>query len=235
MTSLFCTALLATVALGLLPLRESFVFRPQTRFYARRRISKHLQVPVDSVDCDINNGNAHDGNRRDTLSRAFQLTLVFAFLPTRTIANAAVMDPSTNSNVFKEGKALTEEEAVIRLREGRKSAQYLLDHYDQICERGGDEVRRYAGTVGTSSGLFGIGKVMTALADRADDFVEYTELSNEVLKSLQQVDGSAYMAIFVTTSTSQTPPSKYFADAKIEVKRAIKALDDLAALIDVQL
>ena len=145
------------------------------------------------------------------------------------------MDPSTNSNVFKEGKALTEEEAVIRLREGRKSAQYLLDHYDQICERGGDEVRRYAGTVGTSSGLFGIGKVMTALADRADDFVEYTELSNEVLKSLQQVDGSAYMAIFVTTSTSQTPPSKYFADAKIEVKRAIKALDDLAALIDVQL
>lgn len=135
------------------------------------------------------------------------------------------------ANAAAESNKLTQDEAIARLQAGRQSAQYLLDHYDEICNIGGDNVRRYVGTVGTSSGLFGIGKVMAALADNADDFVEYTELSDEVLKSIQQVDGSAYMAIFVTSSTSQTPPSKYFGDAKIELKRCIKALDELAALI----
>lgn len=168
-----------------------------------------------------------------------QLPLLVSLLPittptTLTAANAAVMDPQLNS-VFKEGKQLSMAEAEARLKEGRKSIQYLLDHYDEISQGGGDNVRRYLGTVGTTSGMFGIGKVMTVLSDKADDFVEYTELSNEVIKSINQADGSAYMAIFVTTSTSQTPPSKYFGDAKIEIKRCIKALDELAALIDVKL
>jgi len=142
------------------------------------------------------------------------------------------MDVETT--VFKVGQPLTMEEALERLKEGRKSAQYLLDNYDEISQGGGDNVRRYLGTVGVTSGLFGISKVMSTLSERADDFVEYTELSNEVLKSIQQADGSAYMAIFVTTSTSQTPPSKYFEDSKIELKRCIKALDELATLIDVK-
>lgn len=146
--------------------------------------------------------------------------------------DAVVMD--SKQAVFKVGQTLSTEEAIERLKEGRKSAQYLFDHYDEIAEVGGDNVRRYLGTVGTSSGLFGIGKVMSTLADGSEDFVEYTEISDEVLKSIQQADGSAYMAIFVTTSTSQTPPSKYFGDAKIELKRCIKALDELAALVDVK-
>ena len=146
-------------------------------------------------------------------------------------ANAVVME--NTQTVFKVGKSLTVEEALERLKEGRKSAQFLLENYDTICQGGGDNVRRYLGTVGITSGLFGIGKVMSSLAERADDFVEYTEVSDEVLKSIQQADGSAYMAIFVATSTSQTPPSKYFEDAKIELQRCIKALDELALLIDV--
>ena len=134
----------------------------------------------------------------------------------------------------KAGKQLTPEEAEELFREGRKSLQYLLDHYDEICEGGGDNVRRYLGTVGTSSGLFGISKVMRALSERADDIVEYTETMNEVDKCIQQADGSAYMAIFVTTSSSSTPPAKYFADAKIEIKRCAEAMDQLAAMVDLK-
>jgi len=188
-------------------------------------------------DCEFDD----DGRRQIFRQVATHLSLplvisLLPFTPTTltTAAHAAVMDPKQNF-VFKEGKQLSMSEAESRLKEGRKSIQYLLDHYDEICQGGGDNVRRYLGTVGTSSGMFGIQKVMNVLSDKADDFVEYTELSNEVIKSINQADGSAYMAIFVTTSTSQTPPSKYFGDAKIEIKRCIKALDELAALIDVKL
>jgi len=40
----------------------------------------------------------------------------------------------------------------------------------------------------------------------------------EIEQCIEQADGSAYMAIFVTTSTSYTPLAKYLADAKIEAK-----------------
>ena len=43
------------------------------------------------------------------------------------------------------------------------------------------------------------------------------------------------MAIFVTTSTSYTPPEKYFKDAKIEIERCAKNMDELAAMIDLKL
>ena len=137
-------------------------------------------------------------------------------------------------NPFEKVGKLTIREAEDRLRLARKSAQYLLDNYDEICEGGGDNVRRYLGTVGTTSGLFGIQKVLKTLAEKADDVVEYTETSAEVEKCIQQADGSAYMAIFVTTSTSYTPPAKYFGDAKVEIKRLIIALDQLAELVGVK-
>lgn len=80
------------------------------------------------------------------------------------------MDPTQN----KVGtlKNLSPEEAEQRFRDGRESVDYLLKNYDEICEGGGDNVRRYLGTVGTSSGLFGIQKAMKTLAERADDIVE---------------------------------------------------------------
>jgi len=58
-----------------------------------------------------------------------------------------------------------------------------------------------------------------------------TELSREIETTIQQADGSAYMAIFVTTSTSYTPPEKYFSDAKIEIERCAKSMDELASMI----
>jgi len=91
-------------------------------------------------------------------------------IPTTNNANAVVLD---NSQI-KVGtlKELTPEEAEQRFREGRETLDYLLTNYKQICDVGGDNVRRYLGTVGTSSGLFGIKKAMKTLSDRADDIVE---------------------------------------------------------------
>ena len=67
---------------------------------------------------------------------------------------------------------LSRDEAIQRFQSGRQSVQYLLDHYDEICEGGGDNVRRYLGTVGISSGLFGIGKALKVLGEDVEDIVE---------------------------------------------------------------
>lgn len=68
-------------------------------------------------------------------------------------------------------KDLTQEEAEQRFRDGRKSLDFLINNYKEICDVH-HHVRRYLGTVGTSSGLFGISKAMKALSERADDIVE---------------------------------------------------------------
>ena len=83
-------------------------------------------------------------------------------IPINNNANAVVLD---NSQI-KVGtlKDLTPEEAEQRFRE--------VSQYPEVCDGGGDNVRRYLGTVGTSSGLFGIKKAMKTLSDRADDIVE---------------------------------------------------------------
>jgi len=146
-------------------------------------------------------------------------------------ANAVM---SVDQDVFKTGQSLSTDEAKSRFKEGRKSLKYLLDNYDKVVEGGGDNVRRYLGTVGTTSGLWGIGKVMRSLQDEADDIVDYTETMQEVEASIRGADSAAYMAIFVTTSSSGTPPAKYFSDAKIEANRALKAMDELAAQINLK-
>ena len=187
-------------------------------------------------------------NRRAFLERQMNNLVVSSFgistvggvlsSSSSSVANAVVLDNTTSSSsgmMFEIGKELTEEQAIKRLKGGMESLQYLLEHYDEICEGGGDNVRRYLGTVGTTSGLFGISKVLKRLSDRADDIVEYTETATEIEKCIQQADGSAYMAIFVTTSTSYTPPSKYFADAKIEIKRCIRSMNDLYTLINLDI
>ena len=147
------------------------------------------------------------------------------------VANAAM---KSDQKVFEVGKDLTLDEAKARFKEGQESLDYLLKNYDEICEGGGDNVRRYLGTVGTTSGLYGIAKVMKILQAEADDIVEYTEIMNEVNSALVGADGSAYMAIFTGTSTSGVPESKYYADAKIEIKRAIASMQELAKQVNIR-
>lgn len=80
--------------------------------------------------------------------------------------------------------------------------------------------------------MWGVGKVMRSLQDEAEDIVDYTETMQEVEASIRGADSAAYMAIFVTTSSSGTPPAKYFEDARIEASRALKAMNELATQID---
>lgn len=61
-----------------------------------------------------------------------------------------------------------------------------------------------------------------------------TELATEVEKTIQQADGSAYMAIFVSTSSSSTPPTRYFKDARVEIERCAKTMDEIANMIDLK-
>lgn len=166
-------------------------------------------------------------NRR----RLFEIPFQLAFL------TQIQSQPSDAVQGEKGVSSLKIEEAETKFREGYKTITYLLDNYDEICEGGGDNVRRYLGTIVSNppSGLVGIGKVMKSLEDRADDFIEFTETSDEVIKSINQADGSAYMAIFVTTSTSYTPPKKYFDDGKIEVKRCKKSMEQIAAMVGIEL
>lgn len=133
---------------------------------------------------------------------------------------------------FTPGARLPKDQAIQRFQQGRDSLRYLIDHFDEVQQGGGDNVRRYLGTVGTTSGLYGISKVMRSLQDEAEvDLVEFAEAMTEIEQSIQQADGSAYMAIFVTTSTSGVPPEKYFKDALTEAKRAAKSMEEMAAML----
>lgn len=135
-------------------------------------------------------------------------------------------------NAFDFSKPLTQEAAYERFALGQESIEYLLENYDKIVSNGGgDNVRRYLGTVGTSSGLWGMSKVLSALKDEAEDVVAFTEAKAEFESAIVAADGAAYMAIFVVTSSSSTPPGKYFADAKREVVVAKKYLQEIADLI----
>jgi hypothetical protein len=209
--------------------RSGLAFAPSVQHRSNNQADERTTF---TIKCAPESHTMHDGNcsRRSFLGSAVTLA---GFLVANPSTSQAVMDPSKNTKGTL--KNLSMEEAEERFRAGRASVDYLLNNYDQICEGGGDNVRRYLGTVGTQSGLFGISKAMKTLADKADDIVEYTELSREIEQCIEQADGSAYMAIFVTSSTSYTPPEKYFADAKIEVKRLAKAMDDLAAILGISL
>ncbi|GKZ00052.1 hypothetical protein MPSEU_000958600 [Mayamaea pseudoterrestris] len=140
---------------------------------------------------------------------------------------------STLETPFTPGELLTVDQALERFQKGRESLNYLIQHYAEVqANGGGDNIRRYLGTVGTSSGLYGISKVMRSLQHAADvDLVEFTECMTEIEQAIQQADGSAYMAIFVTTSTSGVSPEKYYGDALIEAKRAARSMDEMAALL----
>lgn len=150
------------------------------------------------------------------------------------VAKAAMLN---SQKVFEVGKDLTVEQAMERFQEGKASLQYLLDHYDEICAAGGDNVRRYLGTVGLTSGLYGISKVLKVLKDQStsiDDIIEFSELSEELIAAINQADGSAYMAIFTTSSTSGVPPQRYFDDAKTEVKQAMKTMNELSTQLGIK-
>ena len=142
----------------------------------------------------------------------------------------AVMDSSQdNAKVFKAGIALGKEAAIERFKLGRKDLKYLLDNYSSITPDGGDGVRRYLGTVGVSSGLYGITKVLKELQDEAEDIVEYTESMNDFNAYLSAADTACYSANFVEFSAAKTKPEKFLDDAKMDAEMMLKNMNKMAA------
>lgn len=136
-----------------------------------------------------------------------------------------------NQNVFKVGESLSITEAKSRFEEGRRSLDNLIQNYDEIARGGGDNVRRYLGTVGTTSGLYGIQKVMRALQEEADDIVEFTENMTDFEYYLSAADTAVYSANFVEYSAAKTKPEKFFADAKKDAEQMKVYMDRMAATL----
>ena len=109
--------------------------------------------------------------RRNFLNMATCTTLAAAtwavVLPSSSSskrAQAVMQNPP--DNVFQVGKDLSLAEAEQRFQQGQTSLDYLLEQYEMICDQGGgDNIRRYLGTVGMTSGLYGITKVLKVLQD----------------------------------------------------------------------
>jgi len=131
--------------------------------------------------------------------------------------------------IFIAGENVGVEQARARFQEARKTLDYLLDNYDEICKGGGDAVRRYLGTVGTESAMFGISKVLKQLRNECDDIVEYSESMEEFNYFLGAADTAVYSANFVEFSAAKTKPEKFFADAKADAMKMKVYMDKLAA------
>lgn len=130
------------------------------------KIKLHLQNELSGIQ--ITASDAKNGLNRRTLLKDIISSAVLSASILKSQPSSAVMSVESKSTLAP----ITKSEAIERFRAGRKSVQYLLDHYDEICEGGGDNVRRYLGTVGVTSGLFGIGKALKVLGEDVDDIVE---------------------------------------------------------------
>ena len=73
-------------------------------------------------------------------------------------ANAAMME-QPKEKFFEIGVTLNADMAKARFQDARRTIEDLVNNYDSIIRDGGDNVRRYLGTVGTTSAMYGIEKV----------------------------------------------------------------------------
>lgn len=165
--------------------------------------------------------------RRSILSTSAGFASLF-LLQHPAAAGAAVV-VSSDQKVFKPGESMGTTEALTRFQQAQKDLEYLITHYDEIVANGGgDNVRRYLGTVGFSSSLYGISKVLKELQDEADDIVEYTENMNEFDAYLRAADTACYSANFVEFSAAKTKPEAFFKDAFGDVLNMKECMNNIA-------
>lgn len=156
------------------------------------------------------------------------LVATYAAVP----ASAVVTLEGKASMVFNPGQVLSTEEAKQRFVSARNDVRYLLENYTDICKGKGDAVRRYLGTVGVTSGMYGISKVLKDLQDQADDIVEYTEAMEEFNAYLYQAEGAAYQSLFVEHSSAKGTPESLLETAKQDVMQMEKYMDLLAVQLN---
>ena len=189
-------------------------------------------------DTDASHQSSQSALSATSSRRSFLVTTTASLLISSTSsiqpAAATLMDATQDeAKTFSPGTKLSVEEGKKRFGASRKDVQYLLDNYDTICEGGGDAVRRYLGTVGVSSNMYGITKVVKDLRDEADDLVEFTETLNEFEAYLYQAEGAAYQSLFVEHSSAKGTPATFLATAKKDIQKMQSFMDDLAKQLQI--
>ena len=214
--------------------------RQQSAFAAavtasRRSFKSALAAAAVTAGDDSPTNNSRTCSRRSFLTRnAFGLVAGPGATASLLVANAppaaaTLMDATQDdAKTFSPGTKLSVEDGKKRFSLARKEVQYLLDNYDDICQGGGDAVRRYLGTVGVASNMYGITKVVKDLRDEAEDLVEFTETANEFEAYLYQSDGAAYQSLFVEHSSAKGTPASFLATAKKDAISMQRYMDDLA-------
>lgn len=142
-------------------------------------------------------------------------------------ASAAMME-QPKEKFFEIGITLSVDVAKARFQDARSTMVDLVNNYDSISKLGGDNVRRYLGTVGTASAMYGIEKVLKDLQNEANDIVVYTENMDDFSYYLRAADTAVYSANFVEFSAAKTKPEKFFDDAKSDCKNLLLHMDNMA-------
>jgi hypothetical protein len=164
-------------------------------------------------------------------SRRNVLTSLPALVGAQYLLSSVALLPPKPSFAASSGGVDANKEKFLQ---ARKSIQYLVDHYDEVCKGGGDNVRRYLGTVVTDAPMVGIMKVLNDLRGEADDLVEYIEAMDSFEVSLRAADTAVYSANFVTFSSARTKPEEYFDNALKECKKMLSSMDTMAAELNLK-
>jgi hypothetical protein len=186
--------------------------------------SRSILTELNSVQ---EGSHGYDNIRRRTLTflPGFLLTGVLSAGESKAVgptpglrATAPVVDNNGTAKVFTAAEVVGVEAGKERFLLAQQKINELADNFDEIAKTGGDGIRRYLGTVGTSSPLCGIGKVMKDLQEESSDIVEYTETMNDFEIALRAADTAAYSSIFVEFSSAKTKPEEFIKNAKREIK-----------------
>lgn len=158
-----------------------------------------------------------------------EVVVACAVLPTFSSqkASAAMME-QPKDKFFEIGITLSVDVAKARFQDARHTMVDLMKNYDSISKLGGDNVRRYLGTVGTASAMYGIEKVLKDLQNEANDIVVYTENMDDFTYYLRAADTAVYSANFVEFSAAKTKPEKFFDDAKSDCKNLLLHMNNMA-------
>lgn len=184
---------------------------------------------VDALRGVIKEAEYHS-DRRAVLNRLLLPILGISIVHPIKNAEATLMDNNMEEvKIFSGDNKLTTEEAKSRFKLAIEDVDELLVNYSDIIKSGGgDNVRRYLGTVGVKSHMYGITKVLKILREEADDIVEFTEASNEFEAYLFQAEGAAYQSLFTEHSSAKSTPESLLATAKTDVVSMRKFMGDLA-------
>jgi hypothetical protein len=203
---------------------DALIFIPRTE----RQSWRFISCGMNCIPCT---GDASDKIARRDFGLLVASTISSSFFVEKV---HAVMMDNPKVKAFEVGKPMDVDDAKTRFKEARQTLNYLIDNYEEIRKGGGDNVRRFLGTVGTTSSMYGISRVLKELQDDSVDIVEYTENMQDFDYYLRAADTAVYSANFVEFSAAKTKPEKFFDDAKSDCVKMIECMEKMAAELKLQ-